>query len=274
MSPTNKLPISQAILYIVFSVFIFSGMPSLIWTHQYYKKKERKQNSRYTISFLEQTGPIKEAVKSEHLEELLKLSSNCPQNLFAYDLKEGENLLLNSQVIKEAKLSADFPNTLIINYIARKPMAFLSDYENVVIDDEGALFPLSPYYTPKVLPKVYMGIQIEPFAYGIIEDEKWIIAKEILIYFKRLNVKGLRVHKIDVSKIRADSMGKREVILTLYDKLGKKEYIRYLRLTKDGYIDEIEHFMSLKQMSLADDLIVDLRLLPNAYLMPVSEASL
>ena len=81
----------------------------------------------------------------------------------------------------------------------------------------------------------------------------------------------LFVKKIDVSKVRADSLGKREVILTLSDQLGQKKYLRYLRLTKERYIEEIDHFLSLKHMSLAEDLVVDLRLLPNAYLTSIKE---
>lgn len=272
MLPTHKLPLSKAILYIFLSIFIFSGVPMLIVNLIQEKKEERKKDLQYSISFIEQTGPVKEALKSEHLEELLQLCCDRPQNLFAYDVKKGEELLLNSHVIKEVKISKEFPNTLVVDYKAREPIAFISDYENVVIDQTGTLFPLFPYYTPKVLPNVYLGIEIEPFSYGKIEDEKWDIASNIISYFNEHTFKGLRLRKIDVSKVRAKSLGKREIILTLYDKLGQKEYVRYLRLSKDKYIEEIEHFISLKQMSLAGDIIVDLRLLPNAYLMPVSEA--
>lgn len=272
MLPTNKLPFSKACLYIALSIFIFSALPTLFTIHYHHLQEKEKSNPKHNIAQIIQTGPVCSAIKSEHLEELLGLSTDQPINLFTYDLKKGEERLLKSAVIEKAKLFIEAPNSLGVDYVAREPIACIGDYSNLVIDQKGFLFPLTPYYTPKRLPQIYLGIQIKPFAYGELCDLKWDVAKNILLYLKELNIKGLSISKIDVSKIRADSMGKREIVLTLLDQLGGKNYIRYLRLSSENYIEEIDHFLSLKQLTLADDLIVDLRLLPNAYLMPVSEA--
>lgn len=272
MSLTNKIPISKAYTYIALSILIFSVLPTLLVIHYKHLQEKEKSNPKHTITQLIQTGPVCAALKSEHLEELLGLSTDHPINLFTYDLKQGEEKLLQSGVIEKAQLFIDPPNGLGVDYVVREPLAYISDYSNLVIDQKGFLFPLTPYFTPKRLPEIYLGIRIEPFTYGELSDSKWDTAKKILLYFKSLNIKGLTISKIDVSKLRADSMGKREIVITLIDQLGGKNYLRYLRLSSEKYIEEINHFLSLKQLTLTEDLIVDLRLLPNAYLMPVSEA--
>ncbi len=274
MLPTkNKLPLSKALFYIFLSVMVISGVPTFIWSSYRYHQKERNNNPKFALTNFVQTGPIKEALKSEHLEELLGLSLDRPQNLFAFDLDKAKAKLLQSGVIKDATLSIEQPNTLVIDYTAREPMAYISDYTNLVVDQDGTLFPLAPYYTPKLLPKIYLGIKMEHIAYGKLEDEKFQVAKGILTFFKKLDMKSQTVQKIDVSGIRAESIGKQEIVVMLTEELGKKRYLRYLRLSPESYLDEIEHYLTLKQMSMPEDLIIDLRLLPNAYLMPVSEAN-
>ncbi len=213
-----------------------------------------------------QTGPVKEALKSEHLEELLDICFDQPQNLYSYSTLEGEKKLIQSALIKEVKLTKEYPNSLIIDYTTREPIAYLSDYENLVVDQDGVLFPLSPFFTPKVLPEVYLGIKIEPFKYGKLCDEKLELALKILNLFEQYHIKGLTIKKIDISKLRVESLGQQEIVITLIEELGKKNYLRFLRLTHDHYPEELEHFFSLKQMSLPQDFTIDLRLLPNAYL--------
>lgn len=135
-----------------------------------------------------------------------------------------------------------------------------------MVDQERVLFPLAPYFTPKVLPEIYLGIKIEPFKYGKLCDEKLELALKILNLFEQYSIKGLTIKKIDVSKLRVESLGQQEIVITLIEELGKKNYLRFLRLSCDHYQEELEHFFSLKQMSLPKDFTIDLRLLPNAYL--------
>ncbi|MCH9633195.1 MAG: Cell division protein FtsQ [Chlamydiae bacterium] len=274
MLPTkNKLPVFKALFYIALSVFVFSGLPAFIWSSYCYHQKERIKDSKYTITKLALTGPVKEAIKSVHIEEILGLSSNKPQNIFTFNCAEAKKRLAKSGVIKKASISIEEPSTVLVEYTAREPVAYVADYTNLVMDQEGALFPLVPYYTPKRLPKVYFGIKIEPMVYGKFEDEKFEVAQNILSYFEKLNLKSQTIQSIDVSNLRANSVGKQEVVVEITEELGRKNFVRYLRLTCSNYLEEIEHYLSLKQMSMPDDLIIDLRLLPCAYITPVSEAS-
>ncbi len=271
MLPPNKISLRLAFTYIGLSILIFCGIPFL-YVRAGEKRQQMSHNSAaYEIQYLAQTGPVKEALKTAHLEELLQLSSDNPHNLFAYSLTDGENLLMQSVLFEKVKLIREPENTLLVDYVARDPVAYLSDYLNLVIDNNGVVFPLLPYYTPKVLPKVYLGIQIEPFESGQLEDSKWDVAKEILRFFQSIKNKDLKLEKIDTSLIRAQSLGKREIIVVVHETFGEKQYQHFLRLNSDDYIQGIEHYLTLKKLSLSQDLVIDLRLLPDAYLTPIEE---
>lgn len=263
----KKLKAPVALLWIVLSIFVFSGIPFFYLKFYNVRQNFYKKQSQYQIRSIVQKGPVKEALKTLHLTEILGLSTDEPQNLISYDLKRGEELLLGSSVISGVNLRKILPDTLEIDYETRRPIAYLKDYSNTVIDSKGVIFPLSPYFTPKVLPKIYLGISIEPFMFGRIKNEKMKIALEVLELVSKLNAnKNLFVDCVDVSKINAKSLGKQEIVLTFYENLGEESYIRYLRLSKENYEQEFIHFLNLKAMNLPKNLVVDLRLFPNAYL--------
>lgn len=268
----KRLKFTEAFWVICLSVVICSGIPTLITLGVRYHLNSKRENEKFIIQTLVQTGPIKEALKSEHIEELLSLSIDCPKNIYSFNLKEATQKLLSSGVIKEANLAIEFPDTLVVDYIAREPIAYISDYQNLVVDQFGAFFPLTPFYTPKILPNIYLGIRFSQLQYGnVVEDEKLKVALEVLQYFQKHNFSKQRIKTIDVSQLRANSVGRQEIVVHLFEELGKKNYQRYLRLSPINYLAELDHYISLKQMSMAEDFIVDLRLLPNAYLTPVKK---
>lgn len=268
----KRLKFAEALWTIALSIILFSGIPAGIIFGFRYHQKSRRENNQFVISKLVQTGPVKEALKSEHLEELLALSIDHPKNIYSFDLKEARQRLLNSGVIEEAHLFIEFPDTLVVDYIAREPIAYISDYQNLVVDRHGTFFPLTPFYTPKILPNIYLGMKLSQLNYGTqIGDEKLKVALEIFQYFQERNFSKQKIKTIDVSQFRANSLGKQEIVVHLFEELGKKDYQRYLRLSPTNYLEELDHYISLKQMSMVEDFIVDLRLLPNAYLTPIKE---
>lgn len=224
-------------------------------------------NGNYNIRTIVQKGPVKEALKTVHLCELLQLSRDHPSNLISFDLRRGEELLLSSGVISSAHLSKKMPDCLEVDYSIREPVAFLADYSNTVLDENGVIFSLQPYLTPKILPKLYLGIQIEPFVFGRIKDKKMKVALKVLKLLSQFNQnKSIFLDQIDVSNITASSMGQQEIVVSFFETLGEESYIRYLRLSKDNYEEEFLHFLNLKAMNLPKNLVVDMRLFPNAYL--------
>ncbi|MCH9634190.1 MAG: Cell division protein FtsQ [Chlamydiae bacterium] len=270
MSLSKKVKPLYAFLSIFASILVFSGLPLLFINLRNEKKSLYKIQKRYQIKEIIQKGPVKEALKTVYLSEILDLSIDHPQNLFAFDTKRAEQLLLSTGVISSARVTKIKPNTIEVDYEVREPIAYLGDYTNTVMDSEGVIFPLTPYYTPKVLITIYLGIKIDPFTYGKIEHEKMELALKIYQLIARLNLhKGVFIDQIDLSKLSSESLGKQEIVLTLYETLGGESYIRYIRLSKNNYEEELMNFLDLKAMNLPKNLVVDLRMLPNAYLTPL-----
>src|SRR3990167_1325988 len=188
-------------------------------------KYKRLCDDRYRIVSILQTGPEKEALKTVYLTELLKLSTDQPINLFAIDLKQAETSLLNSPLISSATVKRMPPGALYIDYEIRRPIAWLADYQNIGIDRDGYLFPISPFFSPKEMPEIYLGLP--PFGESadryLREGGKWeeplqnkylSLAFDILQTFEGMDWKeGLRIKRIDVSNAFAPSLGRREIVL-------------------------------------------------------------
>jgi hypothetical protein len=144
---------------------------------------------------------------------------------------------------------------LFIDYTAREPLAWLFDYENTAIDEEGYLFPVSPFFTPKNLPEIYLGCA--PFSNWHIapSDKKLHLAFKLLTLLSAPAYKDLfKVRRIDVSHAFASSYGSREIVLILEDELYKNEQVlslpRLLRLSTKNYTQDLGNYLKLREKLL------------------------
>jgi hypothetical protein len=234
--------------------------------------QKRRTSDQYNILSIVQTGPEKEALKTAYLAELLGLSVDKPKNLYALDLNEAAKALLSSPLIRSAKVKRSPPNTLYIEYEARHPMCWLADYKNVAIDREGYLFPGPPFFTPKEMPQIYLGLP----AFGEAADAfgrsggRWRsalknryldLALELLHTFEGSPwKKGLRIQRIDVSNAFAPSLGRREIVLfteeEIFFRKEEKEltfcFPKILRLGTADYAQQLQNFFALRQTMVED----------------------
>ena len=272
MQPSPMWTMRQALFCLIGSTCVTLAL-SLggfkIWTDF---SQARKTDEKYKITAIVQTGPEKEALKTTYLAELLGLSVDSPVSLYAVNLKKMEQKLLASPLISSAKIKRIPPGTLYVDYSVRKPIAWLSDYQNVAIDREGYLFPATPFFTPKQLPEIYLGLP--PF--GASEDRLgrkgglWLapiqnkhlhLAFEILQFLEGSAWKeGLRVQRIDVSNAFAPSLGQREIVLFTEEEIAVKQgesevvcvFPKILRVAPREYAQQLTNFFSLKR-SMAED---------------------
>jgi hypothetical protein len=235
-------------------------------------KIKRMTSPEYRIVSIIQTGMEKEALKTAYLAELLHLSVDEPFQLYALDLKKAQSMLLTSPLISDVKVKRIPPGTLFIDYTVRKPIALLADYANTAIDQDGFLFPVSPFFSPKQLPEIYLGLP--PF--GSSEDSmerkggEWLtplrnryfsLALEVLQLLEAFPQKeGMQVERIDVSNAFAPSLGQREIVLKIEDELvlqrSQKEFVclfpKILRLAPKDYRSQLNNFLALRCNMLDD----------------------
>jgi hypothetical protein len=244
--------------------FTLSVTGYLIWS----KGQQRKlSDPAYQITSIVQTGPEKEALKTTYLAELLSLSTDRALSLYALDCKVAKEKLLSSPLISSACVKRIPPSTLYIDYEVRKPIAKLADYENIGIDTAGYIFPIHPFFSPKELPEIYLGLP--PF--GAPEDPwgrrgaAWLTPIQNRYFTLALEIlkslegsawrEGIRLKKIDTSNAFALSLGQREVVLFTEEEIrwqrGGKEassiFPKILRLAPKDYAQQIHHFFVLRK---------------------------
>ncbi len=233
-------------------------------------RRARLADSRYLIAAIVQTGPEKEALKTSCLAEILGLSADCPVSLYGFDIKEGKRKLEANPMIASAHLRRVDPGTLYIDYTVRKPVARLGDYENIALDKEGYLFPLSPFFPPKNLPEIYLGLP--PFL-GDRDQEgreggRWLepvknrhleLALQVLRFLESVPwQEEMRIKRIDVSKAFSPSYGQREIVLMTEDEVFSEEgktvclFPKFVRLPVKEFSGQLSNFLSLRR-SMQED---------------------
>jgi cell division septal protein FtsQ len=190
-----------------------------------------------------------------YFAEVLGLSVDHPQKIGFFNLEEAKSRLLDTYVIKEAKLKKIKPNTLQIEYATRKPLALIGDNTNMAICSDGLVFPYLPFFSPRKLPILFLG---EP---GIEWGQK--IKEDMIKFLHEIFTlcQNERIAELDLSQINASSAGRREIILTLSN--GD-----ILRLNVKNYPQQLPHYFYLKKNLFKEKgrMLVDLRIDQIAYL--------
>jgi len=254
----KRLSITASLLWIVVSTLLISGSGYLIF------HKSKKKVEPFQISTLIQTGSSKEPLKSVYLAQLMGLSADRPTSFKEFNIKRAQSLLINSPLIRQAKVKLIKPDAIYVEYKARYPIAWVYDYVNVAIDEEGFLFPVYPFFSPKKIPELYFGLS--PFG----KEHTWgkkLNLKEVetaLHLLKLLSSSAYRdlfqIKRIDLSNAFASSLGTREIVLHLEDQIilkrGEKEtrfiFPRFLRLSKH-YAKELGNYLSLREKLLQEE---------------------
>jgi hypothetical protein len=218
----GRLSLASAILWVLTSVLLVTGSSTAIYTIYYYAQKNWMHDDTFNIVAIVQTGPTKEALPTILLAQLMDLSEDRPTNLYRFDTKQAEKKLMAFPVIQNAKVKKIKPGTIYIDYNLRTPAAYLTDYVNTAIDHDGVIFPFYPYYTPKNLPELYLGINEEngnSVKWGNnLSGDKLNVAWELLtLIHYRLAEEHSKIKKLDLSRLDSTSYGNREIIVVLED---------------------------------------------------------
>lgn len=241
-------------LVAVINLVAFGGMK------RYLSWKERQSiNYKVAIKAIIQTGPQREALKTAYLAEILDLSIDRPLLTSEISIPEMVDKLLSSPVIRKAEMKVPEPGILYIDYTTYQPLAFLYDYENVALDGEKTPFPMHPFYSPKKLPQIYLGLD-EPIEWNQpIQGEKINLAFTLLDLLSGPMVTDLfHIQRIDVSKAFEKSLGRQEIVLILEDEVystHKNREIRFifpriLRLSVKYYPQDLTNYLTLRKEML------------------------
>lgn len=240
------------------------------WQYYLHARHQRRQDDQYRIVAIVQSTPQAEPLKTVYLAELLHLSVDRSTNLYEFKIKEAEEALLSFPLVKKALIKKILPGTLYIDYQTRVPIACLGDYHNTAIDEEGYLFPFHPFFTPKYLPIIYLGLSEDAndqWGTCLKEREAVRLAFAVLHRLASFKQNHFYVKQLDVSQAGAGSYGQRQMIVTIEkNKPGgasAKPAFIFLRLSPEHYSQALANFYRLyteRRDLFEETQIVDLRL--------------
>jgi hypothetical protein len=234
-------------------MFMISGTTYKAW--QLYHLSQNRARTTYVCRIV-QTGPQREALKTAYLAELLHISTDQPTLASHFNLQVAKSRLLASPVIEEATVKLQELETIYIDYTVRQPIAWLYDFENTALDKNGYPFPVYPFFTPKKLPEVYVGMP--HMTYG-----RQLCDRRVELALRLLSVAepDLEVIRLDVSKAFEKSLGQKEVVMMV--KSGG--FIKTLRLTPKNFSQELKNYLELKDQLLPKPQVIDLRIAKLAF---------
>lgn len=261
----RKPPLSlvAALTWIVGSTFLISGTTYTTLKYVQKQKSSKGFDPHYRIVSIVQTGPQREALKTVYLAELMGISIDRPIPSFSFNCELAKKRLLQSPVIKEAEVKISSPSSLYVDYTARQPLAWLYDYVNAAVDEEGYLFPVSPFFSPKKLPEIYLGISSETLKWNTqLKNKEIALAISLLKLLSEPLYRDLfSLRRIDVSNAYAESYGIREVVILTEDQIvmhqNEKEVHfvipRFLRLSTKNYTQELGNYLKLREQMLEEE---------------------
>lgn len=226
---TENLSFTAALLWIFIPTVFIAGSGAIALSYYKFLKDKKTHDKHYNIVALVQTGPEKEQLKTVYLSELLDLSVDKPVNIYTFDTNKAKEKLLASPLIKEANIKKVLPGTIYVDYTIRKPVAFLKDYSNTALDEEGVMLPFKPFFSPKKLPTITIGKEGFDTTTGgsvwgrHLDTGNADLAFRLLKLTQELlsspwtDIKG-----IDVSKAEAESFGQRQVVLSVEERFQVK----------------------------------------------------
>lgn len=230
--------------------FALSCITLFYFSLSYFEKREVPKTP---IKVIAQTGPLKEGLKTDYLAELLDLFSDHPKCL---EIEEVEMRLLKSPMIREVSASYLNPETLYIDYTLRTPCFILLDIENRALDEEGVAIPLTPHFTPKKLPELYLGLQKPEELFRSYNPKKQYITQKLQ------KILSHDLVRVDLSHIEESSLGKQEIVVIVKPE-GK---CHYLRLPMKEFEKQLSRYLFLQEKIKDQELIIDLRVPDLAYL--------
>ncbi len=276
-------PKGFAWLFIAISILLVSGP---IAGYRLWQKRQRLPEPLRYITAIAQTGPSRESLPSDLLAELMQLSMDAPVRAAGFLPKAAEGQLRAFPLIRHAAVKLVPPGTVYVDYEVRSARAWLADFQNAAIDGEGVLFPVSPFLSPKRLPKIVLGLTPKQCRWGEkLSTPNWELAQKLLAMLQAPPYRDLlSVEQIDCSRAFARSRGEREIILVLVDKLQPptgplRSFFRFVRLNPKELESGLKRYLLLREKLLEQELnqlrageepthecVIDLRLSRLAYL--------
>ncbi|NGX51970.1 MAG: hypothetical protein KR126chlam5_00263 [Candidatus Anoxychlamydiales bacterium] len=256
---SKKIPKSKAIFWIVFSTLIISGFNYVVISKIKKYRQTRFIAEKYNIKSIYQNKKDVN-LDVDYLAELLDLSFDKPTNIFAFNEAAATKKLLASPLIVDAKVKKMKPDCVFVDYTLRKPIAILHDFENILIDQDGFIFPKDPFFKDQNFCSIFLNLN-EFKGFEKLDSKEAKLAMDILSKLKNSGFADLvKITMLDTSRAYLQSYGKREIILQIDEivKINKEQkktefvFPKILRLSNTNFLEQISNYASLRKKIIKD----------------------
>jgi len=201
----------------------------------------------------------------DHLEGFLGLEDKVYYGEF--NGTELSEKLRSSPVVASAEVRIVKPDIIFIKYSCFEPLAYVLDIDNSAIDSTGTIFPVYPYYTPKKIPELFLGISDILEWKDKLNGAKIDLALYILSFLSQEDdYSDVDILALDVSGLSSSLAAERQIIL----KLLVDDKINILRLDANNYLKGLGHYLSIRSHLTKlnySNITIDLRFDEMAFVM-------
>jgi len=211
----------------------------------------KKETSPLYLKTIVQKTTTIESLSPRFFSDYLGLSpkgrSLHIQNL---DIRKIQKKLSEFPIFEKVQSEFTPQGELLVSYELRRPLFSLLDFSNCGLDSLGFFIPMAPYYSPKKLASIFLGIKNLEWnkAYDIKE------AVEILNFFSPYLSEDFNIKLIDLSHLKESIPARREIIVTIA--FAKASH--FLRLNPKHLHKALDRYMLLfKEPTLQEQIIRD-----------------
>ncbi len=254
----RRLTLRQALWAILLPTILLSGGAALGIAAYRYLKTVHRNDPDYRIKALVQRPEGNYTLPTILLIELAGLSSDYPLNLYAFPAAAAENRLKQWGVFDKIVLSKIFPDTLVVEYRLKEPIAYIQNISNSALAMDGTVIPFHPFYTAKKIPSVRLD-----------EEKKWgdsLSQNTLQRVISMLETAG-RLQKQSSLLVEYIDLSDRDSLLDEIDikcKLGQRT--RWLRLTGDSCDEQAKAYLKHEHLiekwereNERNNVVIDLR---------------
>lgn len=269
MKETDRVPLFTALSILSLSLLLTGATFFLVVQKSTLVGRANRASQKHKIHKIIQTSSHTRALSTHILSELLGLYAEGKAPPEKISCEEALQRLLQTPYIKRAKVAFVKPDSLYIDYAMRRPMAYLGEFENAVIDSEGVIFPLSPIYSPKNLPTLYLGYTSDSLdlkSHSHIDKTLLELVDHLLSLFENV---GMQVESLDIARMHHESYGKREIVIRL---MHAPKITHLLRLNPREVEEGLINYLTYRELHpevIEESLVLDLRIDKLAFIEPL-----
>lgn len=224
------------LLLCIVAINLIAGLALVV-----YRQSLKKRLAEWTVKQVLERG--RGELPHGFLAEALDLSQDRPTAWDAFSTREAEKKLMRYPFFEKVSVRKIEPNAVLVDYVLRTPVAKVADFSGQAIDNQGVMFPLEPYYSPKKLPAIRFG--------GVPRESKTaFFLLELLQQVER----PPRLLLIDLAEQESSSLGARKIVVVMEELLYEGAHVVYqpilLQLPADEPLEGIERWKRVRGVVL------------------------